>query len=155
MSNPPVPFTFLMTTQRIISGSYLLPCLAVPLQFAGRSVAASLWCRAATTATLWSPQTCARCAGCTQLPGAAATRQHGGSYHGNQTWLPRLTAPALARSGNSTACINEVALHPARLVPRWVTAGILSYYATTHSGQLILLPFVGWQTTTSPGVSEW
>jgi len=44
---------------------------------------------------------------------------------------------------------NEVTPRRARLVPRWVTAGIPSSYLTRHSGQLGLLPSVGREMSSS------
>jgi len=48
--------------------------------------------------------------------------------------------------------INKVALHPARLVPRWATAGVLYWYVASHPGQLSLLPSAGWALSTNQSV---
>ena len=59
--------------------------------------------------------------------------------------MMRLLMVMMWPSGNVLCLISEVTLHRAWLVPGWVTVcgQVTSWYVTSHSGRLSLLPSVG------------
>ena len=127
------------STECVASGRYLLLYRGVLLQFAGRWAVVWLWCRAATTATLWCDQTCGCCVGCTRPRDAAAT-----VIRSNQHW-PTDSATA-AEPASKVAEVEAVVRSPTNMAAANIAAVDFNKMTSKwrHStGLLLAAMFVG------------